>query len=63
MKIIFAEHGKNYGFWDTLKQLFYVGFYEWDEADYGFSIILFGHEFNWLIFKDKEYAIAYKNDN
>ncbi len=60
MKIIFAEHGKNYGFWDTLKQLFYVGFYKWDDADCGFTIILFAHEWNWLIYKNKESYLEYK---
>jgi hypothetical protein len=34
---------------DLLSELFYIGKYEWDEADYGFSIVLLGREWNWLI--------------
>ena len=60
MKIKFAGSGKNYGFWDSFKQMFYIGFYEWDEADYGFSIILFSYEFNWLIYKNKESFFEYQ---
>ena len=53
MKISYFCHGKNHNFWDSLKQIFYIGFYEWDEADYGFTITLFCHEFNLLIYKNK----------
>jgi hypothetical protein len=60
MKIKFAERGKNNYFWDLFKQMFYVGFYEWDEADYGFTIILFCHEWNWLIYKNKESLFEYQ---
>ena len=60
MKIKFAGRGKNYSFWDSFKQMFYVGFYEWDEADLGFTIILFSYEFNWLIYKNKESFSEYK---
>jgi hypothetical protein len=38
-------------FRELMSQLFYIGKYEWDEADYGFSIILLGREWNWLIWK------------
>jgi hypothetical protein len=53
MKIKFAERGKNFGFWESFKQMFYIGFYELDEADLGFYIVLFSYEFNWLIYKNK----------
>ena len=33
----------------TWKEMFYIGFYQWDESDYGFSIILFGREWSWLV--------------
>jgi hypothetical protein len=45
-----------------MKEIFYIGRYEWDEADYGFSIVLFGHEWNWLIYKDKESYFEYKQE-
>ena len=60
MIIKFAEHGSNYGFWEKVKELFYAGFYEWDDADKGFSLILFAHEWNWLIYKNKESYSEYK---
>ena len=60
MKIKFQEYSSNYGFWDKVKELFYIGFYEWDEADKGFSIILFGHEWNWLIYKNKKSYLKYQ---
>ena len=60
MKISYFCHGKNHNFWDSLKQIFYIGFYEWDEADYGFTITLFCHEFNWLIYKNKESYFEYQ---
>jgi hypothetical protein len=63
MIIKFAEHGYNYGFWSKVKELFYVGFYDWDDADKGFSIILFGHEWNWLIYNNKESYLEYKELN
>jgi hypothetical protein len=28
-----------------------ISFYEWDEADYGMTITLFGREFNFMIWK------------
>ena len=28
-----------------------ISIYEWDEADYGLTIILFGREFNFLIWR------------
>jgi hypothetical protein len=45
---------------DFLSEWFYIGRYEWDDADYGFSIILFGREWNWLIYKDKESFFEYQ---
>jgi hypothetical protein len=50
---------------DLLSELFYIGRYEWDEADYGFSIVLFGRSWDWLIYKDEESFFEYqqlKND-
>jgi hypothetical protein len=32
-----------------LKDVFYIGWYEWDTADYGFTIRILGLEWNWLI--------------
>ncbi len=54
MKIKFQGHDKNNNFWDLFKDMFYIGFYEWDEADYGFCIRLFCHEWNWLVYKNEE---------
>lgn len=55
MKIVYDGTFRNgRRFKELLSELFYIGKYEWDEADYGFSIILFGREWNWLIYKDKE---------
>jgi len=34
---------------DGWRDVLYAGWYPWDEADYGFSIILFYREWNWLI--------------
>lgn len=39
---------------EVLSELFYIGRYEWDEADYGFSIVLFGRSWNWLYYQDEE---------
>lgn len=60
MKIKFQDRGKNHNFWDLFKDMFYIGFYEWDEADYGFSIRLFCYEWNWLIYKNKESYFEYQ---
>lgn len=54
MIITFDRHNKNNHFWDLFKQMFGIYFYDWDEADYGISITLFCHEWNWLIYKNKE---------
>ncbi len=38
-----------------LKDVLYVGWYEWDTADYGFTITILGLSWNWLIdLKKKE---------
>jgi hypothetical protein len=47
-------------FKEIMSELFYIGRYEWDDADYGFSIILFGREWNWIIYKDKESFFEYQ---
>lgn len=60
MIIKFSEKGKNHNFWETFKQFFYIGFYDWDEADYGFSIILFGYSFDWLVYRNKESFFEYQ---
>ena len=39
---------------DFLAEWFYIGRYEWDDADYGFTITLFGRSWNWVIYNDKE---------
>ena len=45
---------------DFLSEWFYIGRYEWDDADYGFSIILFGREWNWLVYEDQESFSEYQ---
>jgi hypothetical protein len=60
MKIKFQGHDKNNNFWDLFKDMFYIGFYEWDEADYGFCIRLFCHEWNWLVYKNEESYFEYQ---
>jgi hypothetical protein len=63
MKIKYTgQHGPMTSYKELLKELFYIGRYEWDEADYGFSIILFGRNWNWLIYKDKETYLEYKQE-
>jgi len=54
IRIKFADRGKSHDFWESFKEMFYIGFYKWDDADYGFSIVLFSYGFNWLIYKNKE---------
>ena len=61
MKIYFdGHHGPMKRYKDILRELFYIGKYEWDEADYGFTITLFGYSWNWLIYKNKESYLEYK---
>jgi hypothetical protein len=61
MKIKFdGSHGPMQRYSDLLKEFFYIGKYEWDEADYGFTITLFGYSWNWLIYKNKESYLEYK---
>jgi hypothetical protein len=46
----------------SFKDLFYIGKYKWDEADYGFSIILFGYEWNWLVYKNQESLFEHQQE-
>jgi hypothetical protein len=32
-----------------VQDLFYIGWYGWDSADYGFSITILGRSWSWLI--------------
>ena len=45
---------------EILSELFYIGRYEWDEADYGFSIVLFGRSWDWLIYDNEESFFEYQ---
>jgi hypothetical protein len=47
MKIRYAGTDKRVKFSDYLG----ISIYEWDEADYGLTITLFGREFNFLIWR------------
>jgi hypothetical protein len=61
MKIKFDGHnGPVESYKDILKELFYIGKYEWDDADYGFTITLFGQSWNWLIYNNKESYLEYQ---
>jgi hypothetical protein len=40
----------------TFREIFYIGIYPWDESDYGLSVVLFGYEWNWLIWKKDKSA-------
>ena len=61
MKIKFDSHnGPMQRYSEMLKEFFYIGKYEWDEADYGFSITLFGQSWNWLVYNNEESYSEYK---
>jgi len=57
MKIKYEDKGRTEV---SFKDLFYIGKSKASQADYRFTIIIFGYEWSWLIYKNQESVFEYQ---